>query len=179
MQITGEIEHGRSQWVVYKEKIYIDNEGKKKGWTYIERILKQEAVVIIPVTEETGSIILISQFRVPFEQDIVEFPAGLIDHGESIEEAAHRELLEETGYTGKIVDISPALSTSAGMTNETVYIVKMLVGENPSKASAHESSEKIKIHKIRRDEISSAMKEWKNDSAVLDSKVYTYLTDDQ
>lgn len=32
----------------------------------------------------------------------VEFPSGLVDPGETLEEAARRELAEETGSSGKI-----------------------------------------------------------------------------
>ena len=34
--------------------------------------------------------------------DTIEFPAGLMDAGETCEECALRELKEETGYTGVI-----------------------------------------------------------------------------
>lgn len=40
-------------------------------------------------------------------QYVLEFPAGLLDAGESAEVAAVRELKEETGLTGKILSISP------------------------------------------------------------------------
>jgi ADP-ribose pyrophosphatase len=45
---------------------------------------------------------IIVQYRPPVEAFCVEFPAGLIDEGESPEQAAVRELREETGYSGKV-----------------------------------------------------------------------------
>lgn len=42
---------------------------------------------------------LVSQFRPPLNAEILEMPAGLVDKGETVEEAAKRELYEETGYT--------------------------------------------------------------------------------
>ena len=48
------------------------------------------------------STMIIVQYRPPVEAFCVEFPAGLIDEGESPEQAAVRELKEETGYSGKV-----------------------------------------------------------------------------
>ena len=53
------------------------------------------------------------------EATCVEFPAGLIDDGETPEQAAVRELKEETGYEGKVCETSPKLSNQSGMTNAT------------------------------------------------------------
>lgn len=48
-------------------------------------------------------LLLEKQFRPPADKIVVEFPAGLVDAGESPEEAAVRELLEETGYVGTVI----------------------------------------------------------------------------
>lgn len=47
---------------------------------------------------ETTKTLVISQFRPPLNCWSIEFPAGLIDEGETPEEAAKRELEEETGF---------------------------------------------------------------------------------
>ena len=59
------------------------------------------ASIIVPITE-SGKTILVIQPRILTKNKIsVEFPAGYIDDGESPEEAALRELKEETGYVPK------------------------------------------------------------------------------
>jgi ADP-ribose pyrophosphatase len=41
----------------------------------------------------------------------------LIDDKEDAETAAARELLEETGYSGKVIAVSPPLALEPGLTN--------------------------------------------------------------
>jgi len=49
--------------------------------------------------DSEGNIVLIRQYRYAVKKDLVEIPAGSMDHGgESPEECARRELSEETGY---------------------------------------------------------------------------------
>lgn len=68
---------------------------------------------------------ILLQYRPPIEAFCVEFPAGLIDEGETPEQAAVRELKEETGYEGKVctvLELSPVLSCQPGMTNASMMV---------------------------------------------------------
>ncbi len=69
-----------------------------------EKLLKNKndgsAVVIVPIIKDTNEIILAVEPRVFTTDSVaVNLPAGYIEEGEGIVEAAGRELLEETGYT--------------------------------------------------------------------------------
>jgi ADP-ribose pyrophosphatase len=48
-------------------------------------------------------LLLQKQFRPPLDKVCIEFPAGLVDKGETPEAAAIRELFEETGYVGEVI----------------------------------------------------------------------------
>ena len=87
-----------------------------------------DAVSIVPITRD-GNLVLIREFRYPLNSWCVSLPAGLIDAGESLEEAVARELSEETGYRLRD-DIAPAVRplpqpgfSSTGLTEENVQVV--------------------------------------------------------
>jgi len=66
----------------------------------------------------------VEQYRPPIDKFIVELPAGLIDEGETPEQAAIRELEEETGYKAdSVVESSPILVSDPGMTNANMKLV--------------------------------------------------------
>ncbi len=56
-----------------------------------------DAVLILPITQD-GRVIMVRQWRHARNKISTELPAGGIDSGETPEQAARRELLEETGY---------------------------------------------------------------------------------
>lgn len=57
-----------------------------------------EGIVIYPVwKEEPDKIVMIRQYRYPLDCYLYELPAGLVDRGETPDEAAVREMKEETG----------------------------------------------------------------------------------
>jgi ADP-ribose pyrophosphatase len=67
-----------------------------------EYVVHPGAVMVIPMLEDAdGSIRLVleRQFRYPIGKVMVEFPAGKLDPGETVQACAQRELREETGYS--------------------------------------------------------------------------------
>jgi 8-oxo-dGTP pyrophosphatase MutT (NUDIX family) len=68
-------------------------------------------VGILAILEKpTGpEILLQKQFRAPLNKITIELPAGLVDEGETVEQAAVRELKEETGFVGTVSEMSPIM----------------------------------------------------------------------
>src|SRR5690625_2631849 len=89
---TEEIYHGK---VV---KLRVDEVSLPNGKTSKRELLThQGAAAVIPITND-NKIIFVRQYRKAIEKMLIEIPAGLIDEGENPEEAAVRELEEETGH---------------------------------------------------------------------------------
>lgn len=91
----------------------------RKGSFYL---LKSNAWVnIVPVLKDPAgkeSFIMVKQYRHGVDRVTTEFPAGLVDGDEGPEEAAGRELLEETGFrAGSLKCIGKICPNPAFMTN--------------------------------------------------------------
>lgn len=63
----------------------------------------QDYITIIPITIDK-KILIVEQYRPALNEETLEFPGGLLENGETAENAVRRELIEETGYqvSGKI-----------------------------------------------------------------------------
>lgn len=99
------------------DTVEIENRGYQKR----EIVEHLGAVGIVAVTDE-NKIILIKQFRKPIEQVIWEIPAGKMEIGENPKDCAIRELKEETGYSAKNIKLIHKFFTSAGFSNQKIYI---------------------------------------------------------
>jgi 8-oxo-dGTP pyrophosphatase MutT (NUDIX family) len=75
------------------------------------------AVRIVPVRED-GAILLVNQFRFTTRTRDWELPAGRVEDGETPEDAARRELREETGHTAGQVERLGVYHPSNGSSNQ-------------------------------------------------------------
>ncbi|MDH3307654.1 MAG: NUDIX hydrolase [Acidimicrobiia bacterium] len=81
------------------------------------------------IRNEGGDILCIESYRYPTDTVGWEIPAGQIDHGETVLEAARRESLEETGYAIEEPRITYSYRPMAGRTTAESYIVEAKVGD--------------------------------------------------
>ena len=85
-----------------------------------EYIRHSGGVGIVPVVD--GNIILIRQFRISIERELIELPAGRLEPNENPLGCASRELEEEIGYrAGKLIRLSSYFA-SVGNSNERMYL---------------------------------------------------------
>ncbi len=107
-------------------------------------------------------VVLIRQYRYPLGGFIYEFPAGLVEKGESYQEAGVREFHEETGMTliPETVDeayMKPRFTT-IGMTDESCAAVFGRAVGTPSRA-LQEGAEEIEIVLADKSEVRRILKE--------------------
>ncbi len=80
-----------------------------------------EAVAIIPMISD-HEILLVRQWRYAAGEETLEIPAGKTDYGESPEEAASRELMEETGYSADTLKLLTRYFPAYGYSNEIINL---------------------------------------------------------
>ncbi len=115
---------------------YFVSRNKREDLEILRGQHRAEGVVIYPLLREDPSrIVLLRQYRYPIGDWIYELPAGLIDEGESPEEAAVREMKEETGLDMVVCpDVDPIWQQpyymGQGYTDEACVAVFGLVSGN-------------------------------------------------
>lgn len=72
-----------------------------------------DAVIVVPVLK-SGEILLQRTYKHGCGEVVTEFCAGMVDEGEDLFVAAERELLEETGYAGKLEKVGESFANSTG-----------------------------------------------------------------
>lgn len=100
---------------------------RRGRWEYAERTHGNGmAVIIVAVTPE-DKLLFVEQYRVPLNARTIEMPAGLVgdDHdADTLESAARRELIEETGWEAERVEVLLTGPTSSGMSSERIAFVR-------------------------------------------------------
>ncbi len=170
---------GKGNWLSVNELSWQDSEGRIRNWESAERVKGSGAVMIIAIIKQRDELILVKQFRPPTAQFVIEFPAGLVDRpGESVAATAERELYEETGYHGKITEISEPAYSSPGMSREKLVIAKMEIDAEQFSAgppeSCQEDGEDIETLLVKRSELKDFLKKQIQNGNGVDAKLWTY-----
>jgi ADP-ribose pyrophosphatase len=150
---------------------------ERAGWEYSTRSNASAVVVIIAVTDD-DRLLLVEQLRRPLEARVIELPAGLVgDHvepDESILEAARRELIEETGFAARSLELIMDCPSSAGMTDEIVSFIRARELEQVGPGGG-DDSEDIQVHAVPLAGIDAWLDERHRRGMPLDPKIFAAL----
>jgi 8-oxo-dGTP pyrophosphatase MutT (NUDIX family) len=86
-------------------------------------VVQHPGAVAVVALDDSGSVVLVRQYRHPIRRQLDELPAGVLDKaGEPAVETAKRELAEEAGLAADTWHVLVDLLTSPGMTDEASRI---------------------------------------------------------
>ncbi|MBD3353542.1 MAG: NUDIX domain-containing protein [Candidatus Lokiarchaeota archaeon] len=165
----------KTKWLVFKKSTYLDKANKERTWSYISRANDKKVVMIICRCMKTNKILFISQPRVTVNKKAIGFPGGLIEDDESIEDAALRELKEETGYDAEIKSVSPLLAKSTGLSDESNYLVECVVDDHQVPESHQEPTEDIEIFWKTPQELVDLVDKLGSDEYIVENDAWSFI----
>ncbi|GAB2608484.1 NUDIX hydrolase [Novilysobacter erysipheiresistens] len=150
---------------------------RRGRWEYAERTHGNGMAVIIIAVTPDDHVLFVEQYRVPLGARTIEMPAGLVgdDHAhDTLESAARRELIEETGWEPARVDVLLVGPTSSGMSSERIAFVRALdltkVGDGGGV-----DNEDITVHKVPRAQAPAWLMQKQAEGFELDLKLWAGL----
>ncbi len=163
----------QGKWLKFCEREITDAHGNTKIWEYVTRRNTTGASCIVATTGgDDPRLILVKQFRPSIDSPVIEFPAGLIDSGESAADTALRELEEETGYTGKVLDVGPVVYSSPGLTDESVIWVTVEV--TGRKEQCPTADEAIEVIELPLNNLRAELQNLADTGVCIDAKLWFY-----
>lgn len=137
-----------------------------------EVVVHPGGAVVVPVTNE-GKIILVSQFRYPFQKTLYELPAGKLDEGEDPAVCAERELKEETGFSGGKITKLGSIYTSPGFCSEELYIF-LATDFTDGDHEREEGEQDMQLHEFTPGELKEMIKTGEIKDAKTISGIYMF-----
>ncbi|GIK60021.1 MAG: NUDIX hydrolase [Ignavibacteriota bacterium] len=114
-----------SSQVIYKGKVFntlVDQIEYNSGNKAIREVAEHPGgAVVVPVTDN-GKIVMVTQYRFPVKEVLLELPAGKLSKGEDPKVCAVRELEEETGYKSDDIKSLGSIYTTPGYSTEKLWI---------------------------------------------------------
>ncbi len=136
---------------IYKGRVVnlrVDTVSLPDGRTKMREIVVHPgAAAIVPLMNE--EVLLVEQYRKAIASPTLEIPAGTLEEGESPEECAKRELIEETGFQASKLDKLIEYYPSPGFSSEIIHIFKASGLKKVSDAEAELSITFVPLEELR------------------------------
>jgi ADP-ribose pyrophosphatase len=145
-KISSEIKFKNPWWTYMYDKCILHN-GKEYEYYYVHT---SGSSFIIPV-KDNGKIILVNQYRYLNDRFSIELPGGGIKEGQTPEQVARKELIEEIGFDADFEKVG-FFNPYNGIADEIchVFIARNL---RPSNQETKDDSEEFEMLELSPDEI--------------------------
>ena len=94
----------------------------ENGCTAVREIVEHPGGVCVLGIDADKNVLMVKQYRAPFETVLLEAPAGKLDKGEEPLHCGQREFLEETGYTADKFTRVGEFYPSVGFLTEKIHV---------------------------------------------------------
>lgn len=150
----------------------------RNGWEFVERPGIRGIVLVVAVTP-AGDLLLVEQRREAVDAVVLELPAGLAGDSEGpadepLEEAARRELVEETGWAARSMERIAEGPPSAGVTSEIVTLFRARGLERVGPGGGVEGEE-ITVREVPLAEAEAYLERRAREGVLVDPKVWAGL----
>jgi ADP-ribose pyrophosphatase len=149
-----------------------------KGWEFVTRRGVTGIVVLVAITPER-ELVLVEQHRTPVGAAVIELPAGLVgdiagQEAESLTVAAHRELVEETGFEARELRELGAGPIAVGMSDEVVTFFEAR-GLRRVGPGGGDDTEAIEVHVVPLATLETFLEAKRAAGRAVDPKIYAGL----
>jgi len=153
-----EIFRGRRLWIEKRAVRFPNNIEREKVIVH-----PSNAVAILPLNGDRCK--LLKQYRYAIDQYIYEVPAGTMEPGEDPLKTAHRELIEETGFTATTIVKKGFIYTTPGYTDEKIYLFEAR-NLSPSREFEKDEDEVIEVVDVATKDLAAMI----HDGTIVDAK---------
>ena len=137
---------------IYSGKILqliVDRLERSDGEETLREVVRHPGGVAV-VAELDGKILFVRQRRYPMDTELLELPAGKLDHPEKPEAAAVRELEEETGYRAGRLHKIGAFFTAPGFCDEVLHLYLAQGLEKSAQKLELDEDIRVEAYELRR-----------------------------
>ena len=161
-------------------KLSVDTVITPGGNKATREIIRHPGGVGIVAIDDDDMIDLVEQYRIPYDEILLEIPAGKIDPGETdVKEAAARELREETGLVADTLEFVGNFYPSVGFLDEDLRLFAakgLRMGETDPDEDEFLNLVKIPFDKAVEMVMNNTIKDGKTIAAILKVNIIRKLS---